>query len=898
MSSNIFGTLKHVTHRKLANIQAQRDRLTHLRQQATSIPDASPSTTLEALLVIFDQLNETKTRIESPYHVNLTPKLIADLHQQAEYDRTITSSMIQGWCTMLNQKLDQRVRQLDHALIYGRLVIEWVHDHEQKQEDQHTAHATPRQAMHEQRQEWETLAFRPDPVNEETLTAYLVDTFASAMKPLKAGSASALDTLREKIKYRSDHFASFDQEAVRSAIDQVLSNDLYAGDKRTKLRDLTAHKNVLTEIADILNQDLEQLNTWQWADGGVQMSMRRHINGKYRVYMDEEVYQAIFLAHIGSIWSDCFHTHFMRFFNHSWKHGAGRQLTKEQQRFRNRRFQRIDENADPSGTSSIHRLRKKHYQDKFWLSAISPTMRESLTAAYEDDSEGRQHDNHSLSFADIKQQLLRMITAEQLIQCDLYGHFTILQSDFRWFGPSLSHTTILTVLKFFGMPRKWLDLFAKFLSPSISFAADGAQAQRRVRTCGMPIAHQLSALFGETVLFALDFTINQATEGGYLYRIHDDLWFWGRQEQCAVAWKTLQEFSAATGLQLNMDKTAACTLQSTTASPLFDEDRQELPAPSKVDTTSTSDAILPWNPIRWGFLVLSADKGCWDIDEVKLEEHVDEMRVQLDATGSLMSWVRVWNSYMGSFFGNNFGKPAVCLGKEHIRICMRAFETVQQRLLQAAGGRHANLTDTVAAMLEARFGKQQQGVQASLIYFPAELGGLAVQNPLMALSNKLLVEKQETSQEIVQKAWHAARQRFDRMVAKWDKAMLQQKRLRDEKDDQVYGEAFMTFSCFMANAEETESALCTAYTTLLKDLQGDEEGITPPFIFEDQHVEGSRVYQLASTKSRNPFYWKRILQLYGAETLEYYGSLVMAQAGALPMGVVSYLSSEKIRWQS
>ncbi|TKY89764.1 hypothetical protein EX895_001549 [Sporisorium graminicola] len=217
--------------------------------------------------------------------------------------------MIQGRCTMLNQKLDQCIRQLDLR------------------------------------------------VNEETLTAYLVDMFASAMKPLKAGSASALDTLRKKIKYRSEHFASFDEEAVRSAIDQVLSNDLYAGDKRSNLRDLTARKNVLREIADILNQDLEQLETWQWAEGGVQMSMHRHINGKYRVCMDEEVYQAIFLAHIDSIWSDCFHIHFMRFFDHSCKHGASRKLTKELQRFHNRRFRRIDERAEPNGTSSISHLR-------------------------------------------------------------------------------------------------------------------------------------------------------------------------------------------------------------------------------------------------------------------------------------------------------------------------------------------------------------------------------------------------------------------------------------------------------------------------------------------------------------------------------------------------------------
>ncbi|TKY90004.1 hypothetical protein EX895_001302 [Sporisorium graminicola] len=890
MSSNIFGTLQHVTHRKLANLQVQRDRLTRLRAeaQAASASDPTPSNTLEALLAIFDKLGESETRLESPFHVNLSPKLIAELNQQATYDRTITASMIQGWCTLLNRVLDQRVRQINHAMLYGHLVTEWVHDHKQKQEAADMADTTSREALHQQRRDWEALAFRQDPVDAERLNAFLAKTFASALEPLRLGSLSALEQFRNKIEYHSQNFDRFDEDAVRKAISEVLSNDLYAGDKRANLRDLKAHKSVLREIADILNQDLENLESWQWADGGVQLSMRRHINGKYRVYMDEEVYQAIFLAHIGSTWSNSFHGAFGQFFEDTWKHGAGRKPTKEQQRFRTKKFHQVSESIEAERSASLNNLRREQYKDKFWLSAISPIARRSLARGYEGDGDG--DDSYPLSFVDIKQQLLRMITAEQLIQCDLYGQFTVLQSDFRWFGPSLSHTTILTVLKFFGLPTKWLDFFAKFLSPSISFASDGSQAQRRRRTCGTPIAHQLSSLFGEVVMIALDFAVNQATDGGYLYRIHDDLWFWGQQDQCAVAWETLQKFSAETGLELNMDKTAACTLEGSQA-PVLKDKAQEIPAPGK------TDPILPWGPIRWGFLVLSADEGHWDIDQTQLEEHIDEMRVQLDATGSLMSWVRVWNSYMNSFFVNNFGKPAQCLGREHIRICMRAFETVQQRLLQADGGRHANLTDTVAAMIQERFGEEEQSVQASLIYFPAELGGLAVQNPLMELNTKLLVKKQDSPQEVVQKAWRGAHERLDRLIERWDNAMVR-RRPRGDEFNADNEETFMTFQDFMANAEETEPELSKAYKTLLKDLKGNEEGILHYLIFDEQSVDGAQAYKQAATKSRTPFYWKRIVQLYGAETLDYYGSLVMSQAGALPMGVISYLPSEKIRWHN
>ncbi|SPO31915.1 uncharacterized protein UTRI_10317 [Ustilago trichophora] len=888
MPNNIFDTLQHVTHRKLANLREKRDRLTRLRNEAARRQDVTPSNTLEALLAIFDKLGEAETRLESPVHVNLTPKLLAELNQQAVYDRTITSSMLMGWCSLLNRILDQRMRQISHAMLYGHLVIEWVQDHKKKQEDAEKSATTSREALHQQRQEWEALAFRQDPVQEEKLVAFLVETFAAAMEPLKKASSSALDQLRDKIEYHSQNFARFDEDAVRQAIDEVLSNDLYAGEKRANLRDLRVHKSVLREIADVLNQDLENLESWQWADGGVQLSMRRHINGKYRVYMDEQVYQAIFLAHIGSAWSDSFHSAFGQFFDETWKHGAGRKPTKEQQRFRSKRFHQVNESIEAERTASLSHLRRRQYKDKFWLSAISPIARRSLARDYEGDGD----DSYPPTFSDIKQQLLRMITAEQLIQCDLYGQFTVLQSDFRWFGPSLSHTTILTVLKFFGLPKKWLDFFAKFLSPYISFASDGAQAQRCKRTCGTPIAHQLSSLFGEIVMVALDFAVNEATDGGYLYRIHDDLWFWGQQDQCAMAWETLQKFSAATGLELNMDKTAACTLQGLQAPLLKDEDAQEKPKLGK------ADPILPWRPVRWGFLVLSEDKGYWDIDQKQLEEHIDEMRVQLDATGSVMSWVRVWNSYMSNFFVNNFGKPAQCLGQEHIRICMRAFETVQQRLLQADGRQHANLTDTVAAMIQERSGEEKQTVQASMIYFPAELGGLAVQNPLIELNAKLLAEKQDNQQEIVQKAWRGAHERFDRLIERWDNAIFRRKPRGDEFSADNDEEAFMTFQDFMANAEETEPELSKAYTTLLKDLGGNEEGIKPHSIFDENKVDGAQAYQQAASKSGTSFYWKRIVQLYGDKAIEYYGSLAMSQASALPMGVINYLSSEKLRWQN
>ncbi len=238
---------------------------------------------------------------------------------------------------------------------------------------------------------------------------------------------------------------------------------------------------------------------------------------------------------------------------------------------------------------------------------------------------------------------------------------------------------------------------------------------------------------------------------------------------------------------------------------------------------------------------------------------------------------------MNSFFVINFGKPAKCLGTDHIRTCMLSFEVAQQRLLQVDGSRHHNLTDMVRTMIEERFGLRQ-GVPASLVYLPTELSDLALHTPLVELSTGCLSRPKILPAKIVQKARYGAYRRFDRLVERLDHAML---RRRSRGFDVDENNTFMTFQSFVRYAEETEPALCSAYSTLLKDLKGAEEDIGVELIFDDQLADGWLASQRAATKARTPFYWKRIRQLYGAEALEYYGLLKMAEAGSLPMGVTA-----------
>jgi len=48
-------------------------------------------------------------------------------------------------------------------------------------------------------------------------------------------------------------------------------------------------KMVLGKVADLLNMDLFCLSSWSWLEEGVPVKMRRHLNGKYQIFMDENI---------------------------------------------------------------------------------------------------------------------------------------------------------------------------------------------------------------------------------------------------------------------------------------------------------------------------------------------------------------------------------------------------------------------------------------------------------------------------------------------------------------------------------------------------------------------------------------------------------------------------------
>ena len=521
------------------------------------------------------------------------------------------------------------------------------------------------------------------------------------------------------------------------------------------------------------------------------------------------------------------------------------------------------------------------YRINYFLTQL-PESFESKSRSYNDDERVNGYRKEALKSGDTKQSILRIVTTEALVTSRIHGSFVILQSDSRMFGPSLSHVTIMAALRFLGFPVYWLNFFKKFLEASVRFIQDGPDADFRVQRNGVPMAHSLSKVFGEATMFCLDFAVNQATSAN-LYRLYDDIWFWGPGDTSVGAWKIIQEFAEVMGLKLNEEKTGSVQIIDNQAK-----------APSLSE-------LLPKGKVHWGFLQLEPT-GQWIINEAKVNDHIEELQKQLSACKSVFAWVRVWNMYVSHFISNNFGHPANCLGRSHIDMVIEAFQKISRGVIydQESDG---NVTEHLRRKLVERFDLKE--VPDGFFYFPIELGGLGLRNPVIPFLRiqKTYEEHQEkrtgpASKEEV-KAFHNPSERIGRALEEelqaygkarttYDEGIIKTAAFQVSKPD----EPVMRFNEFTQYREETSFPLYNAYIKLLGDPAKNTINTTP-----DVAKELSKVSGLGHKHPLTHPYYMWVMQLYGSDIIRRFGGLALVEKHLLPIRLISMLESEKVKWQ-
>lgn len=880
-------TLASITAIKLEQLRQQRDgyetKKAALRQNVASNPNTVAR--VRALLKGCDDLESFGLQEVQAFET------LGEFLDQAEYDPSITEPLLKKYEDDINTHMDAQTNKYEFASLYGKLVEEWIASG--------NASATPsadggaesaavgREEMHQQRATWEELVFQPRETDGAAIKAYMDDVFSS--KEAKRALMSLRETL-EEFQKEWTVYTHFDEQSLETVIRSMLRSDILTEEKRATLRDFQSNKVVLSEIADVLNMRMSTIADWTWGSPLI-VEQRRNLNGRYRFYTDEDLLHSILVYYVGLKWATEFRTALTTFVD---AEGVWKPDTKPMSKADARRRRFFLDNKTVLHSHSVQKSRDTHFRSILFDQL--PESFESLRGSY-DEQEGKPDDSRPGHVA-VVQDLLHRLQAEIILQTKLGNEITVIRSDFKWFGPSLPHSTIFAVLEYFGVQPEWIDFFKRVLEAELRFKQDSPDAAARTRKRGTLVSTPIADLFGESILFALDYAVNQQASGLRLYRLHDDMWLWGNSATCAQAWDVVTKFTDTMGLELNTDKTGSVRIGPLNGTAL----------------STISEGTLPEGDVRWGFLKLDRATGRFRIDQDEVDKHIDELRLQLSACRSILDYIQAWNIYGHRFFTNNFGKPANCYGRAHIDSMLSTFRHIQDKLFPGqSGGVGEHLKQKIAA----QFDIPPSSIPDGYLYWPSSMGGLGLKNPFVSplLSRR---NAPETPEKVVEEylegeelAYSLARNRFnegsgynsdgspvsDEALSYFSAsddggpagALGKRQVWRDSPEFMdLRGEPFMSMAEFSRYRERTDPKLGRTYEKLTaapevttaaasKEVRATGDGNTTWLGLDD--------------------YEQWVVQLFHKDMLARFGGLDVVDAGLLPTGLMSMVRESRFQWQ-
>jgi len=855
-SSAGFGqTLQFITTIKLQELEKQR--IAYQSHSKVLESAASAKTPLERVKILLEGVTAwSGSGSVGEFDVVGGKLKIHDLRRwidQATIDPSFSPDVLNGFADTLEQHIRHSLTKFECARLFGNLLNEWLvsgdsstaagsasKDTVLEESEDEKFIEIGRQELYEQREKLSSLIFSPADVDTNAIEKYLTELFDTER------TESSLKSLRSRIQVVCHNLLTkkITENDVKNAIQGIIAIDLLSAEKRDTLQDFLQNTVVLNEVASVLNMRMASIDSWEWPQP-ILVEMRRHLNGKYRAFTDPEILDAILLHYIGISWQVTLKNNLTSFFTATQK-STFAPLTKVEIERRNHYL-----SESPSNTESIESFREQQRNSSFLLTQL--TSNASRAQAYDDvvDTNGSESAN---SPAKIKQRLLHIMVTESILSKTLHQSHTIIRSDLEWFGPSLPHESILTILKFFGVTDKWLKFFSTFLHTPLRFKDDPAGTSR-TRVRGTPIGYALSAACGELVLFGMDYAVNQRADGIFLYRMHDDLWLWdSKPERCAAGWAEMQRYASLVGLKFNIPKTGSASIDG-----------------KKHDGLPTGD-------IRWGFLKFDEPKARFVIDREDVAREVKELRRQLGATKSVFGWVNAWNKYMAFFIRNFGGRPANCFGKTHVDDMLKVLVDIQREVFveeKTSGGPVGHLR----ALIKERF--EVDELPQGYFYSPIESGGLELRDPLIELiamrGNIDGSPEEEFTREMKRDV-----ERYEALKKSWESSTTTTTARWAEKNK---GE-FMSFEEYTSARETRLFQWYSTYHELL-EVVGLSDATITPIIKQAQNAS-------QSTKELDT-YGEWVICLYGDELMKRFGGLDIVDPSLIPIGMVQLFRSSRMK---
>lgn len=599
--------------------------------------------------------------------------------------------LVEHWIEMLIRNIRFQIEKCEYSCLYANVMSEYMDsslsDNDNLEDEQESTEKDKILG------EFSEVIFTPAKNFDKTkLEQFLYNLFHKT----EASTARLLllHEIRRVAKFTSINFSTVvgvTTQELKFVIDGLLTEDLLGPEKGATLRELRENEDALGEVRTLLESRIKKFKDWTWP-APMEVEFRRSVGGLQKAYLDEDIVTALFLHHMGAVWSVLFKGLFKKIFSSEmWIRGTH---TVGDLYYRK---------------DSIESYRRDLLDEAF-LSILPTTVKNLSVTADAQETGGRFKNKSQLTPANLKQKLIQMISNEVHLHNVLRPgkDLTVVQGNIEWLGRSLIHDVVITVMKFFGVTDEWLDFFRNFLETPVKVGSASAPVQVRKR--GVPGGHLLSALFGESILFIMDLYTNQCS-GLSAFRIHDDFWFWHHDSRRVTqAWEAIKTFTKLVGLSVSSEKCASVVCNNGASS----------------NNINPGPAPLPQMKVNWGFIVLHSN-GVFQIDQDLLENHVHEMRSCLDKTETVMHWINVHNKYLRLFI-RNCAEPALTFGKQHVIQVLSALQKILIKVHPETNG------DTVKA-LKIRFPTVlgDKKLMDSWFHWSIQKGGLSLYNPFLEL---------------------------------------------------------------------------------------------------------------------------------------------------------------------
>ncbi|KXS15572.1 hypothetical protein M427DRAFT_155281 [Gonapodya prolifera JEL478] len=700
-----FSKIRAVAAIKLQELQRQRERLNKHYDEA--IAEAEKQTTLPKKLFALYTGIKTATFAETPLHPGIAN--LDNLVDRATWDPTVTEGVLTGWIEKMKEEITRGRKRAEFAWLFGKILTEWF----SVNSDDESARENPE----DEDEEFEDLAPNPErdafverltrlavPVAEGEYDLSVVDDIFADFE------TGVLEELQDAIQTyaKAGITSKLRTPEVRAAISSILRDNLVDHRGRGALKDILASDALCNEYCGCVAIVMDNIEEWNWpgsgeGEKGMTMRVRRNRSFKWRPFVDEDVLTAIVLQVIGVRWSVTLRKALTTYWNKLIKHV-------------------VSDQTNYISWNTVFQSRANARTAVFCCSLPASIEMQESASAYGNKagSVGKTKGERTK-----KEKLLDLVATEvgltKWVAAPKMAN-TVVGLDIKDFYLSIPHPLILKLLDKVGMPSKWLSFFTRFLTPRVILGVP-PDAQPRTIQRGVLLAHALSRLASELVLFGLDVAVIKETKGNVqVTRVVDDIFLWHHQPiVLGAAYSATEKYLKRCGLAINKDKSGSVVIPGGEFPP-----NTPVPAPSE---------HYPQGLVRWGFLRLESS-GSWVVDDTLLSATITQLNGELAKSRSVLSAVNVFNSFT-RYLDKMVATPSTALGLGHVEGVLRA----QGRLRGEAGGAGGFLKylekritegflkgDKLGALLE------REGIPEAWFFWPITAGGLAVSNPCVSLT--------------------------------------------------------------------------------------------------------------------------------------------------------------------